>query len=184
MVRSAFHNRPLWTTPWANPVLELNILAYDERVWFPGEGRLPIREDRVTMSGKPSELTIKSKIWIEDDSGKVVFGTGRLLILLAVKRHGSLHAAAKELAMSYRAVWGKLKATEERLGQPLLMKRAGGSRGGGSALTPFAETLLERFQQLESLTRATADTLFQGVFVKPMSQDGIKTSEQSSSPTS
>jgi molybdate transport system regulatory protein len=123
------------------------------------------------MASNSGDLTIKSKIWIEDQDGKVVFGAGRLMILLAVKRHGSLHAAAKELAMSYRAVWGKLRATEERLGQPLLMKRTGGSRGGGSALTPFAETLLERFQQLEGLTKATADTLFQGVFVKPMSHD-------------
>jgi molybdate transport system regulatory protein len=129
------------------------------------------REDGVAMTSKPGDLTIKSKIWIEDGSGKMVFGSGRLVILLAVQRHGSLHAAAKELGMSYRAVWGKLKATEERLGQPLLTKRTGGSRGGGSELTPFAETLLERFQQLDSLTRATADTLFQGVFVKPMAQD-------------
>lgn len=122
----------------------------------------------IEMTSKPGALAIKSKIWIEDENGKVVFGAGRLLILLAVQRHGSLHAAAKELAMSYRAVWGKLRATEERLGQPLLMKRVGGSRGGGSQLTPFAETLIERFQQLESLTKATADTLFEGVFVKPL----------------
>lgn len=141
---------------------------------FKGCGDLSGREEDAEMAKKPVNLVIKSKIWIEDEDGKVVFGAGRLMILLAVKRHGSLHAAAKELVMSYRAVWGKLKATEERLGQPLLMKRTGGSRGGGSALTPFAETLLERFQQLEGLTKATADTLFQGVFVKPMSLDSSK----------
>lgn len=132
-----------------------------------------MKEACVPTTNEPGDLKIKSKIWIEDASGKVVFGAGRLVILLAVQRHGSLHAAAKELGMSYRAVWGKLKATEERLGQPLVAKRVGGSRGGGSVLTPFAETLLERFQQLDALTRATAETLFQGVFVQPMAQRGI-----------
>ena len=72
-----------------------------------------------SKNSNPGKLSIKSKIWIEDESGKVVFGTGRLRILELVDRYGSIHAAAKELKMSYRAVWGKIKATEERLGQSL-----------------------------------------------------------------
>ena len=42
------------------------------------------------MSGGESPFRIKSKIWVEDDKGKVVFGLGRYRILEAVRRLGSL----------------------------------------------------------------------------------------------
>ena len=112
----------------------------------------------------PSNLSVKSKIWIEDETGQVVFGTGRLYILQAVSRHGSIHAAAQELQMSYRAVWGKIRATEKRLGRDLLDKKAGGVRGGGSKLTPFARQIIERFGKLNDLTKASADVLFRDLF--------------------
>lgn len=116
------------------------------------------------MVAKYPKLAVKSKIWIEDEEGNVVFGAGRLRIMNAVEEHGSILGAAKALGMSYRAVWGKIKATEERLGQPILQKQTGGVHGGGSTLTPFGRTLIKRFGELEDLTRSSADTLFHGVF--------------------
>jgi len=112
----------------------------------------------------PSNLSVKSKIWIENETGQVVFGTGRLYILQAVSRHGSIHAAAQELQMSYRAVWGKIRATEKRLGRDLLDRKTGGVRGGGSKLTPLARQIIERFEKLNDLTKASADELFRDLF--------------------
>jgi molybdate transport system regulatory protein len=66
--------------------------------------------------------------------------------------------------MSYRAVWGKIKATEERLGKPVLEKQTGGANGGGSTLTPLGRSLVERFRQLEDLSKTSTDTFFHGVF--------------------
>jgi len=126
------------------------------------------------MSSEPRKLTVKCKIWVEDGYGNVVFGSGRLLILSAVEEHGSILAAAKALGMSYRAVWGKIKATEDRLGQPLLTKRTGGSHGGGSELTPFARALIERFEHLDNLIRTTSDTLFRGVFIDALVNRGVQ----------
>jgi len=120
----------------------------------------------VKQISKEDQLVIRSKIWIEDQEGKVVFGSGRLKILDAVERHGSILAASKEMNMSYRAVWGKIQATEARLGQPLLYRKAGGARGGGSQLTPLGKTLVERFRQLQKLTETTANGLFQDLFVE------------------
>ncbi|MGB7909066.1 MAG: LysR family transcriptional regulator [Syntrophobacteraceae bacterium] len=119
----------------------------------------------------PSNLSVKSKIWIENETGQVFFGTGRLYILQAVSRHGSIHAAAQELQMSYRAVWGKIRATEKRLGRDLLDRKTGGVRGGGSKLTPFAKQILERFTKLNDLTKASADELFRDLFFSE-SEDG------------
>lgn len=111
------------------------------------------------------DLIVKSKIWIEDDAGDVVFGYGRLRILEAVESHGSILAAAKHLQMSYRAVWGKIKATEDRLGQPLLRRKVGGARGGGSELTTLGKALVDRFRKLQTLIEDSADTFFRDIFV-------------------
>ncbi len=106
-------------------------------------------------------FSIRSKIWIVDPGGQVIFGLGRLRILEAVARQGSIQAAAAELKMSYRAVWGRLKATEARLGRPLLVRNIGGAAGGGSRLTPFAQALVEHFRALQREMNADADHLFE-----------------------
>lgn len=58
----------------------------------------------------------------------------------------SLYAAAKKLKMSYRAAWGRLKASEDRLGVKLTCSDG---QGKGLHLTPEAKELLEKFDKLE-----------------------------------
>ena len=127
------------------------------------------------MKKKTKKLSIRSKIWVADDSGEAIFGLGRLKMLEAIQQYGSIQAAAKELGMSYRAVWGKIKATEDRLGKPLLFRSIGGKSGGGSHLTPFALELMERFSKLHSLVKDESDKLF-NEFIGNNSWDDSETS--------
>lgn len=90
-------------------------------------------------------MEIKYKIWIEKD-GKVVFGKGRDNILKAVAEQHSLNAAAKKLEMSYRAAWGRLKASEERMGMKLVDVN---SREKSMKLTEQARAMIHRFEELE-----------------------------------
>lgn len=117
-----------------------------------------------SSNANPRKLAIKSRIWIEDDEGKIVFGAGRLRILELVEAHGSILAAAKELHMSYRAVWGKIKATEDRLGQTLVRRKPEGTTRGGSELTPFARVIMQGFRQLQTQAENDADQLFEQIF--------------------
>jgi molybdate transport system regulatory protein len=117
-------------------------------------------EKGMKMPKKSKNLAIKSKIWIEDEKGAMVFGLGRLHILGAIEKYGSILAASKSLNMSYRAAWGKIKATEQRLGKPLLTRQVGGISGGGSALTPFAKALVKKFEYLQSLVEREVDLFF------------------------
>jgi molybdate transport system regulatory protein len=91
-------------------------------------------------------MRVCTKIWLEDASGRLLMGDGRLAILAAVASSGSLSAAARELGMSYRAAWGKIRATESRLGTTLVEGVSGGAGHGGAKLTPAAHTLLRRFE--------------------------------------
>jgi molybdate transport system regulatory protein len=107
------------------------------------------------MATKESPFHIRSKIWVEDANGNVVFGLGRYRILEAVQRLGSLQAAAQELKMSYRAIWARISATEARLGKPLLIRDPHGSR-----LTPLGETLLKQFHRLLKVVESESDTVY------------------------
>ena len=90
-------------------------------------------------------MEIKFKVWIEKD-GKVLFGRGRDDILKAIDEQRSLSAAAKRLEMSYRAAWGRLKASEERIGIKLVEV---GIHDKSMQLTQQARALIERFEKLE-----------------------------------
>jgi molybdate transport system regulatory protein len=92
-------------------------------------------------------MQVKHKIWLEK-GGKVLFGEGRSKLFKAIDECHSLNGAAKKLNMSYRAAWGRLKATEERMGIKLVKR----SKGKGMHLTDEAVMLLEQFDQLEQMT--------------------------------
>jgi len=110
---------------------------------------------------KKVPLYIRSKVWFEDGSGGVIFGMGRLKMLEAIERNGSIQSAAKELKMSYRALWGRITATENRMGRQLLTRNIGGAAGGGSKLTPFAKILLENYRDINQRIAMESDRLFQ-----------------------
>lgn len=107
------------------------------------------------MPQQEPHFALRSKIWIEDDSGKVAFGLGRYKMLAAIDRLGSMNKAARELKISYRSVWCRIRESEERIGHKLVE-----SKGKGSALTPFARNLMEQYMKLEENIQKDADKLF------------------------
>ena len=109
-------------------------------------------------------MRIRTKIWIENDAGEQLLGQGRMKILDAIARTGSLSAAARDLGMSYRALWGKVRAIEQRLGLTLVKGTAGGSNHGGAELTDEARSYMERFARfneraIEQVERLAAELL-------------------------
>ena len=90
-------------------------------------------------------MEIKYKVWLETD-GKVVFGHGRERLFLAIEECRSLNAAAKKLGMSYRAAWGRLRASEERLGINLVETSP---HEKGMHLTVEGKRLLDSYMRLE-----------------------------------
>ena len=90
-------------------------------------------------------MKIKYKVWFEKD-GKVTFGSGRRELLKAIDTYNSLHAAAKHLNMSYRAAWGRIRASEARLWMKLVEPHP---TGRALHLTEEARALLKRFDELD-----------------------------------
>jgi len=80
-------------------------------------------------------------------NNKESFGKGKITLLTLVKELGSILKAAKEMEMSYRHAWGKIRRMERDIGAPLVISRRGGRDGGATVLTPFAEELLRVFDE-------------------------------------
>ena len=108
-------------------------------------------------------MKVKYKIWMEQD-GSVAFAEGRRMLLESVNRLGSLNAAAKELGMSYRAAWGKIKATEKALGLKLLDVTTGGKGGGGAKLTHEARELVTSYNNYVNKMSLIAEKEFNNIF--------------------
>jgi molybdate transport system regulatory protein len=102
---------------------------------------------------------VRTKIWIENDQGKLVIGTGRLKILEAIMELGSMNKAAQKLKQPFRAVWGKIRATEERCGFKLIS-----ANKEGTILTREGLELLWAYLRLHNRCERFTDTQFQELF--------------------
>ena len=92
-------------------------------------------------------MKISYRLWIEKD-GTPVFGKGVQTLLELVDKAGSLHKAAEEMEMSYRAAWGRIREYEKRLGIILIEKGRQGRTG--AKLTPEGRKLMGDFAAIES----------------------------------
>lgn len=103
----------------------------------------------------------------ERPNGSALLRNTMMDVLQAVRAHGSISAAARQLGLSYRHVWGQLKDWETQLGHELIVWE----RGQAAQLSPFGQRLLmaERLAQarlgpqVEAL-RAELERAFSRVF--------------------
>ena len=105
-------------------------------------------------------VQLRSSQWIVNDEGEVIMGNGRMRILATIDETGSINKAAKKMKMSYKAVWAKLKATEESFGKPLVIA----SKKEGTWLTDEGRTLLKKFKRLKKECQIRDDRAFKEIF--------------------
>lgn len=81
-------------------------------------------------------------------------GPGKIALLEAIGRCGSISAAAREMDMSYRRAWLLVEAMNQSFRAPLVLTATGGRRGGGAQITPLAREVLQRYQTIEHKAQA------------------------------
>ncbi|OEF97007.1 winged helix-turn-helix domain-containing protein [Desulfuribacillus alkaliarsenatis] len=114
------------------------------------------------MAEKQSNSHAKSKVWLVKGEN-VVYGDGRQALLSAIKDTGSIRQAASRLGMSYRAAWGKIKATEERLGLELVSTKAGGN-DSGTNLTEAGIEFMKKYEQFKAESNDAVDEIHRKYF--------------------
>jgi len=83
-------------------------------------------------------------------------GPGKIRLLEAVGKTGSISQAGRSLDMSYRRAWLLIDDMNQCFREPVVSTQSGGAQGGGAALTPFGQQLIEQYRSIE--TQATAAT--------------------------
>ncbi len=112
-------------------------------------------------------LRLRSRQWIEDGEGNILIGEGRARILEIIDRTGSINKTAKELGMSYRGVWGKLRSTEHAIG----FKFVSSEGRSGSRLTVEGRNFLARYLEMKKQCTEFEDRLFDEFFREYRSRD-------------
>ncbi len=83
-------------------------------------------------------------------------GPGKVALLEAIARTGSISAAGRALRMSYRRAWELVEDLNRHLGTPVVATAAGGPGGGGAQLTPAGTAIVAEYRALEAEAQATA----------------------------
>ena len=89
---------------------------------------------------------IKTKIQIFHDDHSA-FGPGKADLLVAISTHGSISAAARSIGMSYKRAWELVDGMNKGFKEELVVKRIGGSHGGGAVVTEFGLKTLALYRE-------------------------------------
>jgi molybdate transport system regulatory protein len=94
-----------------------------------------------------SEFQFRLRIRRGDD---IAVGPGKIDLLEAIARTGSITAAAKSLDMSYRRAWMLVDTMNRCFKSRVVETEAGGERGGGTQLTPLGAKLVRSYRLIEA----------------------------------
>src|SRR5215471_16386538 len=90
-------------------------------------------------------------------------GPGKIALLEAIRSTGSISGAARALGMSYRRAWLLVEELNDALLEPAVTAEIGGRSGGGAALTPVGERVIDLYRKIESYARAAATSEFRAI---------------------
>ncbi len=83
-------------------------------------------------------------------------GPGKVQLLEAIERCGSISAAGRSLRMSYHHAWTLVAALNAMFREPLVLSQPGGPKGGGAQLTSLGRDVIRNFRSMEAKLREHA----------------------------
>jgi molybdate transport system regulatory protein len=108
------------------------------------------------------KLKLRSSQWIVDEHNNIIIGKGRMEILENIEKTGSMNQTAKQMKMSYKAVWSKIKVTEKNLNARIVHA----DRKHGTRLTRKGKELLKKYRLLIKECMSADDKIFNSIFNK------------------
>jgi molybdate transport repressor ModE-like protein len=111
-------------------------------------------------------MKIKTKTWIENSEGQLLFGKGKTEILEAIKQEKSISAAAGKVGMNYKKAWSHVQILQKYLDKTLVCTHKGGGEQGGSFLKTDAEEYIEKYKLLQNDIEEFANKRFRELFLK------------------
>ena len=107
-----------------------------------------------------ASFQLKSRHLVVDENGLIIIGEGRREILENIEKTGSIYRTAKIMKMSYKGVWGKIKATENYLKIRIVET----NKKQGSRLTEEGKDLLKKYIRMKKRCLKADDKIFKSIF--------------------
>jgi molybdate transport system regulatory protein len=93
--------------------------------------------------------TPKLTLRVDLGSGRAL-GPGKIRLLEAIERTGSISQAGRNLGMSYRRAWLLVDDMNNCFRGRVIEAQPGGPHGGSATLTPLGKRLVERYRAIEA----------------------------------
>ena len=90
-------------------------------------------------------------------------GPGKIRLLEAIHRTGSIAQAGRALGMSYRRAWLLIDDMNRCFRHAVIRAKPGGSQGGGAVLTDFGAELARDYRAIEAAAAAAAKRRLRGL---------------------
>jgi molybdate transport system regulatory protein len=90
-------------------------------------------------------------------------GPGKIRLLEAIGRTGSISSAGRTLGMSYRRAWLLIDDMNRCFRRTVVRAKPGGTRGGGAVLTEFGQELIHGYRAIESAAETVAKARLRGL---------------------
>src|SRR5215468_1686818 len=105
-----------------------------------------------------------TKLMLRVDFGpNRALGPGKIRLLEAIDRTGSISQAGRALGMSYRRAWLLIDDLNRCFREPVVAAQPGGARGGGAELTAFGRKLVRDYRAIEIEATAAARTRLRAI---------------------
>jgi len=123
-----------------------------------------ITNEAKTSSKKGGKIKLKTKTWLENEAGELVFGKGKTELLELIDKSGSLLKAAKLMGLNYKKAWVHLQQIQNSIEDKLVLSKQGRSKDSGSRLSLRAKELLVKYQILQNDIENFANLRFKQLF--------------------
>lgn len=112
------------------------------------------------------KFVVKTKTWIENADGDLLFGKGKTELLELIAQTGSLLHASRIMGLNYKKAWTHLQVLQKNSQEELVITRQGRSKDSGTKLTPRAKELMENYSLLQKDIEEYANKRFKELFLK------------------
>jgi len=109
-------------------------------------------------------------------------GPGKIRLLEAIDRTGSISQAGRTLGMSYRRAWLLIDDMNQCFRDAVVSARPGGSQGGGAVLTEFGAELVRDYRVMETAAEVAAQKRLRGLEAALRKSSAAKSSAKSAMP--
>ena len=82
-------------------------------------------------------------------------GPGKIKLINAIGRAGSISGAAKIVGMSYRRAWNLVDSINQDFSTQIIITSSGGKGGGGAIVSDVGLEIIKRYQEIEAKALAS-----------------------------